>query len=174
MELRSKIIEIANSFVGKEEIGQNEGFKDKRFRLQMEAVGWRPGESWCSYFSELVWRLAYSHFNSIIASECEKLFSASCTKTYSRFKNNPSWEVSQFCRAGAIAIWQKYRNGNAYWQGHAGVVISTSEDYFVVVEGNSNNNGSRNGYKVAKNNREYNFDVENGLRLIGFIYPKDY
>jgi hypothetical protein len=169
--LIDRIVKTALSYEGKEEIVQNKGFKDPKFQVKMEAVGWDMLEPWCVLFTELVWRESYGNLNSLIADECRKLFSDSCTLSFKNFKK-AGWDVDMHPSEGSIAIWQLFKNGKGQWQGHAGIVVDVFEVEFLSIEGNSNDNGSRNGFKVAKKVREYNFTMGNGLRLIGFIKPK--
>ena len=43
----------------------------------------------------------------------------------------------------------------------------------LTVEGNTNDDGSREGYMVAEKQRKIDFDVkQNGLVLMGFVHPK--
>jgi hypothetical protein len=56
--------------------------------------------------------------------------------------------------------------------GHAGVVVEAHDNYFKSVEGNTNDAGGREGYIVAEKRRYYTFDVDNGLRLLGFVHPE--
>jgi len=61
MEIGEKIALTANSLVGQTEVKGNLGFHDGQFQLMMEAVGWKRGEAWCAYFTELVWKLVNIH-----------------------------------------------------------------------------------------------------------------
>jgi hypothetical protein len=90
--------------------------------------------------------------------------------TYSQFAASKKFTVSQIPVLGAIAVW---RHGDS-WQGHLGTVtaVDLEKKRFVTVEGNTNNNGSRNGYIVLEKLRSLGLPHNpNGLNLIGFIYP---
>lgn len=50
----NKIVEVAKSYVGQEEISGNMGFKDFDFNKQMKAVGFYLGAPWCAFFAKLV------------------------------------------------------------------------------------------------------------------------
>jgi hypothetical protein len=169
--IEQEIVDIAYSFLGQEEIRGNKGFKDARFQELMETVGWQFGQAWCVYFVELVWRLAYANQNSLIEARLSELFSGGAVKTYNRFKKYGSFEISQVPSKGAIIIWQNWKNGEPYWTGHAGVVVKTLSNSFLSIEGNTNNDGSREGYKSAERTRKLNFESTKGLVPLGFIKP---
>lgn len=165
--ISKKIVDTALSFVGQTEIGNNEGWKDSNFEKLMEAVGWKTGQAWCSYFSEAVYTLAYDK-----APFVSKLFSGSAVRTFDNFEK-AGYQVSAKPQPGAVVVWQTKRKGVLKWTGHAGIVVEVHKDYFVSVEGNTNGEGVREGDVVAKRKRTYNFDIYQGLQLKGFILPPD-
>jgi hypothetical protein len=156
--------------VGQEEIRGNLGFKEERFQELMEAMGWEKGQAWCAYFGELVWKLAYSRQNGLFVSRLDKLFSASAVTTFKNFKK-AGWPVhtGKNPKPGSLVVWQTYKNGKKYWTGHVGIYV---EKPFRTIEGNTNNDGSREGYKVAEKTRTFNYGSKSGLVLLGFIEPK--
>ena len=164
-----KIALTANSLVGQTEVKGNLGFTDAQFQIMMESVGWKRGEAWCAYFAELVWKLVNVHTPNI-NNELDKLFSGSTVQTWKNFLDSP-WINSDTPVVGAVAIWQKHKNGEPQWSGHAGIVVELEENKFQSVEGNTNDKGGREGYIVAKRGRTYNRTTNNGLRLLGFIHP---
>lgn len=172
MEIGEKIAKTANSFVGQEEIKGNLGFKDEQFQEMMKAVGWKRKQAWCAYFCELVWKLAYVHHLGI-NKQLSELFSGSTVQTWKNFSASGEWIVDKSPSRGAVAIWQKYKDGVAHWSGHAGIVIEVKDNKFFSVEGNTNDVGGREGYIVARKGRLYRFETDNGLRLLGFIHPKE-
>lgn len=60
--LRNTIVEVAKSYVGIKEIGNNEGFENADFQTNMKTVGWRSGSPWCNFFTDLVWKEAYNKY----------------------------------------------------------------------------------------------------------------
>ena len=170
MEIAKKIVQTANSFLGQEEIRGNLGFKDKTFEEYMAAVGWKKKQAWCSYFVELVWKLAFVHDQNLIR-ELNRLFSASAVETWVFFLSS-DWITSNIPSEGSLAVWQKYKKGVSHWSGHIGIVISHDDKHFTTIEGNTNDDGSREGYEVAEKHRKYSWKVNNGLRLLGFIHPE--
>ena len=169
------ILNYARSYIGKEEISGNKGFKDVDFQKKIEACGWDKGQAWCSYFCELVWKQAYGQYNTLMVVKLDKLFSANAYVNYDNFKK-AGFKVSEKAEAGSLAIWSKYKNGKKVkvdiWTiGHIGIVEKIFDDYFVTIEGNTSKEGSREGLVVGRNNRKYSFNTNNGLRLKGFIHP---
>jgi len=169
MEIGERIALVANSLVGQTEVKGNLGFTDAQFQVMMEAVGWKRGEAWCAYFAELVWKLVNVRYPKA-NQELDKLFSGSTVQTWKNFFSSPYITNDQPVK-GAVVIWQKFKNGEGQWSGHAGIVSEVHDSKFVSIEGNTNDKGGREGYIVAKKNRQYKFNTENGLRVLGFIHP---
>jgi len=171
--MNRSIKEIAESFIGKQEISGNLGFKDKEFEKKMKGVGFEKGFAWCSLFSELVWTEYYRQPKTPVAmAKIKKLCSASAVTTYNNFKNDPekTFTVSQTPKVGAIVIW-KHGKGP---MGHAGIVVEVLPDgkTFKSVEGNTNAAGGREGIEVALKTRKIGQPfLEKGLNVAGFIYP---
>lgn len=168
--IQETIREEALKWVGQEEIPGNKGWIDKHFEEMMKATGWNEGEAWCAYLGELVWYNAYKGYPHV-QKDISLIFSASAVQTYWNFKK-ALWTVSKKPCIGALVIWQRYKQGKQSWQGHLGVCIDYGDDDFETVEGNTNVAGKREGKYSMKKKREFNFLVENGLRLVGFVYPK--
>lgn len=178
-EIRNKIVELCYKYEFEKELKGNSGFKDDIFQQKLEAVGWNTGQAWCSYFTELVWKEAYGHFDSTVINILDKLFSANAVKTFENFKNSKSFKTktTQELERGDLVVWAHYKNGNpnkkSIWTlGHIGIVTKVAQLFFLSMEGNTNSQGGREGIEVAEKKREYDFYKENGLRLIGFIKPK--
>ena len=170
MNASKQILSTATYFLGYRERGNNEGFEDALFEKYMIGRGFESGMPWCSFFAELVYWSTYINRQK----ELDKLFSGSAVQTYHNFKKS-DWVVSGVPVAGALAIWQLYRGGVKQWQGHIAVVedFDLEKNQITTIDGNSNNDGSRNGYMVARVTRVINWEEENGLRLLGFIIPKE-
>lgn len=172
-DIQQAIVKTAMEFEGQEEIRGNMGFKDDEFEALMISVGWQKTFAWCSYFAELVWKHAYSSVDSRYIDILDAIFSGSAVQTFHSFKKSKYFETSSKAVPGALAVWQKYRNGQPHWTGHIGVVVELEEakNRFWAMEGNTNDDGSREGYEVAKRRRGYDFKTTNGLRLLGFVIP---
>jgi hypothetical protein len=174
MEIGEKIREIALTYVGQTELKNNSGFKDSTFQSRMQQTGWRSGLSWCAFTGELIYTEAYK--GTTIERDVIRLFSGSATETFKNFDLDPSWQTSTTVPViGAIAVW---RHGLS-WQGHLAIVtgVNIAAGTFETVEGNSNNDGSREGVEVvnktgAKSRKIKTPFSKKGLNLVGFIYPK--
>jgi hypothetical protein len=170
------ITKIALDNLGQEEIRGNLGFKDPEFERRMQAVGFKKGHAWCSYYAELVWKLAYQQYDATMNDTLDKLFSASAVQTWKNFKKAIEFETTLVPDEGSLVVWQTYKNGTPHWTGHIGIVIKYDQesDSLITVEGNTNDDGSREGYKVAKKRRKNMYrKTKTGLRLLGFITPLD-
>ena len=162
------IKDIAEKYLGQTEVKNNMGFTNPDFEKKMEVVGWRPSYQWCALFSELVWFEAFQG-NEEMLKLIKKNCSASAVKTYENFSQIEM--VSDKPEVGAIVIWQSHKKGVPQWTGHAGIVTKVNKENFVSIEGNTNDNGSREGIMVAQKTRSYSTSVYNGLAVLGFINP---
>lgn len=169
------IIETAAKYVGQKELKGNSGFVDDSFWAKMDAVGFDEGDAWCALFGELVYREAYAQYNSLYDPILDKLFSKSAVTTFRNFKK-AGWEIGRVPMEGALAVWQTYKDGKPYWTGH--LAVTGKKDTFTSIsfgttEGNTNAEGGREGIEVAEKNRKLDFEPkENGLVLLGFVYPE--
>lgn len=170
LTINDKLANIARSYIGEKEISGNKGFENSHFESLMQKMGWKKFQAWCVYFGESVWKEGYEG-NEHIIKDLDNLFSASAVQTWKNFYNSKRWESSQDPVKGALAIWQRYKDGKKTWMGHLGIV----EDYFSVflttIDGNTSG-GLREGDRVDSVTRKYNRNLENGLNLLGFVRPK--
>lgn len=156
--------EIAAGYIGQTELKGNMGFKDPCFEDKMRAVGFQDTHAWCSYFQELVFKEAYPD-----KKELDKLFSASAVQTFKNFKE-AGYLVSPTPQVDYLVIWQTMKAGKEQWTGHAGIVSKAIDnETFLSIEGNTNNDGSREGIKVCERTRKVIENVQNGLKVMGFI-----
>lgn len=178
------IVNVAKKYIGVTELKSNSGFVDAEFEKRMKQIGWKSGESWCSYFCELVWREAYDTYpiqNDISKELLDKLFSGSATATFknfdqSNFKTRVKGDPKQPIKTPALGALGVFRYGND-WTGH--ITICTgfepflkANNRFQTVEGNTNKDGSREGIEVAERTRYTNNEFSpKGLNFIGFILP---
>lgn len=171
--LQQLIVDTSTNYIGQKEIIGNLGFIDVEFQQKMEAVGWESKEAWCSYFAELVWREAYAQLNSEIEAKIRPLFNKSAVTTYNNFRRSEFAQyVTKKAEPGSVAI---FRSAGSTWQGHAGIVLMVKNSEMLLVEGNTNASGGREGIEVARKSRLIDFSTkEKGLILIGFINPIPY
>lgn len=164
----NKVVEIARKYIGQKETINNSGFKDYDFEDRMEKVGWKQGQAWCCYFTELVWKEAYPE-----KQDLDKLFSGGAVATYTNFAKDPDYICDKIPEPGAVVIWQYYKNSVPHWTGHAGIVVSSDGLNIYTIEGNTNSQGGREGIEVSEKIRSLDFvPKQNGLVLKGFIKPK--
>lgn len=158
------VVEIAKNDLGKVEKPQNSGFFDSALEEEMKGVGWQKGYAWCALISE---RWAKKAFPDK-AEEFDKLFDASAVKTFRNFAK-AGYKISATPVLGSLVIWQKYKDGQASWQGHAGIVSEViSDKEFKSIEGNGSTKGSREGTTVVEQRRRI-VKLDTGLNVLGFI-----
>lgn len=174
MNIAEIIVNEAEAKIGFKEIKGNQGFANQEFEDEMIAIGFEDGNSWCALFGEYVWKRSYQQYDATYNDELDTLFSKVAVTTYYNFRR-AKWDISKKPSVGALVIWQKHHGGKKHWTGHLGVVTKVNADLsFETAEGNSNSNGGREGVEVAKQCRKLDYsEHENGLNLLGFVYPKE-
>lgn len=167
MSYIDKIVSITKSYKGEEEKQPNLGFKSPIIDKDMRAIGFYNGASWCGFAVMLTLFKAYAD-NPKWLRLLKRYCSASTHLMWINFKASPEFITGQIPKVGAIAIWQDGNGTN----GHTGIVISTTDSkHFVSSEGNSNSDGSRNGYEWSENAHIAGLPhKDNGLNLLGFVY----
>lgn len=163
-----EIIQTAKSFLGQEEIQPNNGFKDPTFDAKMKSIGFYKGASWCGFFVILILKEVYKDAPEIWA-HLKNILSPGTHQMWLNFKAPNGIITGQAPKVGAVAIWQE---GGGI-SGHTGIVTSVDPDgkHFVSVEGNTNGQGGRNGYRVWNNLHLIGQPhSEKGLNLLGFGY----
>ena len=166
------IVEEAQQYIGQQEIKGNMGFKNSWFDKLMRSVGFRDTHAWCVYFCELVWHGMYKKYDERKLSDIKRIFTGGAVRTFRRFKEDQEWETSLMPKKGAIAIWQKWRNGKPTQYGHAAIVVDFSVNEIMTIDGNTDAKGGREGIEVAEKVRKINYGETKGLVLKGFIYPQ--
>lgn len=161
-----EIIANALSYVGQQEIPGNKGFEDPKFQAEMEEEGWQYGWAWCAVFCKVVFKNVYPERSK----ELNKLFSPSAVTTFNNFKD-AGFEILPLPEVGCLVIWQKMVDGKPTIYGHAGIVVKLNNSWrFQSVEGNSNDEGGRDGKEVALQlDRPTKKAVWSGLKVLGFV-----
>lgn len=168
MSLTDDIVSIAKSYVGQEEVKENQGFKDPGFLTKMKAVGWYVGAPWCAFLAKLIWQDAFTKDDTVGLPKLHTYMNGSALDTYHNFTKSAEFHVSTQPEVGAMVVW-KEGNGPS---GHAGIVIGVGATTVTTVEGNTNTNGSREGYLAAIKTRSLNLPFQAaGLNLVGFVHP---
>ena len=157
----------------------NFGFVNPAFQAEMIEEGWQVGWAWCAIFTKVVAKNCFPYQDKILNS----LFSPSAVQTYNNFKK-AGYQVSMTPAVDTIVIWQQYKNGEPnnigtkekpIYTGHAGIVVSVNPkdpSAFESIEGNTSTPGEREGYVVARHPHRVVADVQNGLKVLGFITIK--
>ncbi len=163
---RRKIVKFSESLVGQTEIAGNAGFTNEEFQNLMREVGWQPGDAWCVFFVKCIW---YNMAPDFLKDKIQRKVTGSTFTTWENLKNDPSFQVVDVPKPGDMVIWQDYSGGEPTSGGHAGIVKYLGIGNFTTVEGNTNTTGGSEGYEVAEKTRSFDYDKNNGLRLIGFL-----
>ena len=166
MILEERIVDIAQSFIGQEELPNNSGFKDPWFEEAMKSVGWEMDQSWCAYFPKYVWTEAYADDEETL-DLIDKYFVGHAVASFYNFRKSEEFAVRQVPVIGAIAVWKHGFTMN----GHMGIVTSFTTVDFETVEGNTHNEGELEAKEVADRFRMLNMPhAEDAMNLLGFIY----
>ena len=168
MSLIQTIVSTAKGYIGQEEIQPNLGFKDKTFEQKMKIVGWYKGAPWCAFLAKLIWQESFALSDSAAVQLIKRYSTGSALDTYHNYAKSKEFHVAHIPVVGAVVIWQE-GDGTS---GHAGIVIEVVDSNTIkTIEGNTNTDGSREGYIVASKTRKINVPRSKGLNLVGFIYP---
>lgn len=166
---RRKVANAAADFLNINEIGNNQGWSNKVFQSMMTNVGWKSGEAWCMYFVKAVYLETFPSR----ADKINEVLTGSTQQTWKNAKQSDVFNVitDGLAKAGDIVLWQNTSNTA---NGHAGIVYrKEGRDSGVVVEGNSNYDGAREGQGVVKSDRTLIPGVVSGsLKLLGFLRMK--
>jgi len=166
MSYADKIVAAAKSYVGQQEIQPNAGFKDPAFLAKMVARGWQKGQSWCAYLGKQCWVDAYADDAAKLA-KVKALLNGSAVESLHNCKADAAFTVNLTPAPGALCVFQ---DGSTV-HGHMAVCVGGG-DPFPTIEGNSNSDGSANGYEVVAHSRHMAM-INNtaGMHIIGFIHP---
>lgn len=162
---REEITRIAKSYLGQDEKPGNAGFIDPVFDKKMRAAGFYTGAPWCGFFALLVWKEA---------GENTALLSPSSYQIIQKASKAGNWHAKPV--PGAVVVWATFKNGKRQKTGHIGIVTDVDENgiNYATVEGNTTDKGGREGVTVAVRFRQLTpdkWETNNGLRLMGFMYP---
>lgn len=139
--LSSKLIQVAKGEIGKQEIpkGSNWGPEVKKY---LNSVGINEPASWCMAF--VYWCTATAAQALSVNNPLYKTGGV-MNQWYNAHPNNKILEHPQ---AGDIFIMEF-----AHGLGHTGIVETIEGPYINTIEGNTNEDGSREGYEVARRKR---------------------
>lgn len=147
-----KIIDVATTQVGVHE-GRSDGHwnNDQRYSDEVPGLEWSDGQPWCATF--VSW--------CAMKAGLEALYSrtASCDVAGGWFKQRHAW--SEYPAIGAQVFYGSPSDLN-----HTGIVIDYDADTITTIEGNTNDDGGREGDGVYRKVRQ-----RRSTNVIGYGYP---
>ena len=143
-------ISYARDFIGIEEIGNNRGPAVEWFQARGE-IG--PGDAWCAAFVNGIVEVTCAAHN--IRSPLEAVNFQGYVQSYYQHAEREGWLI-EWDQIFPGALFVKWFGPPKSRYAHIGFVdtpLLTAKE-FKTVEGNSNDDGSAEGYKIAQNWRE--------------------
>ncbi len=140
-----RIVAVAREAIGMSEhpVGSNDG---PELRAFMKEVGFVPGEPWCLWFARAVVYKAYAGeaVPEIVALDtglCQELLDVAREKDC----------ITRYVSTGSIFLLLNSQ-GHAF---HAGICVGPGAQIGTIasIEGNTNDNGSAEGYEVCRHVR---------------------
>ena len=161
--LAAMALETAISQLGQSEkpIGSNSGPMVNEY---LRAAGLNPGYAWCQAFVYWCYEVAAKKLNLVNPA----VKTGSVHDCWDR--SIASATIKKLLKADAVKAPVLVRPGDQFilsfngTSGHTGIVERTEGDVLYTIEGNSNENGSREGYEVVRHKRNVNDKA-----LLGFI-----
>ena len=148
-------VQIADSFEGIKEIGQNQGFDNKHFERMMFNVGWWRGAAWCAFSLKLIYKLAG------IQTTVTGWSPTAYNKRHIIYTDGKSREPIRPGDSGTLS-YNKYRNNSKRYKaiGHAFLIKKAIGNSAVLTgEGNTNDDGSREGNGFYEKIRPLNANI---------------
>jgi hypothetical protein len=144
--------------VAKAEAGYHEGYANghwnniEKYAPQVPGLEWAQGQAWCATF--VSW--------CAMKAGAADLFprTASCDVAGAFYRNAGRW--SDYPAIGAQVFYGSISDLN-----HTGIVYAYDDTYVYTIEGNTNDNGSREGDGVYLKKR-----ARRDSNLVGYGYPK--
>lgn len=172
-QLADKSLEIAKTQIGVKEQGNNRGLVVSQY---IKTGGGTDGQSWCMYF--VYW--CYNEASKLLKIKNPLQRTGSCSQQlryakslYSGIKviEADNMYFNAKIKSGAIAIFKKGTASSndigKLWLGHTGIVEKQiDKQTFQLIEGNTNQAGSRNGDGVYPKIRKIN---NSKLPILAFI-----
>ena len=140
MTLAQKTLEIATAQIGVEEMPRNSN-AGPEVEIYLKSVGLGKGYAWCMAFIYWCTHRASLHLN-------EKNPLKKTGGVLDQFNSRPLL-VKKAPQPGDVFI-MDFNNGT----GHAGFVEKIAGSTVYTIEGNTNDSGGREGYKVARRKRD--------------------
>jgi hypothetical protein len=150
MTLAQKTLEIAIAQIGVEEIPRNSN-SGPEVEIYLKSVGLTKGYSWCMAF--VYWCTQKAALQIVVKNPLKRTGGV-----LDQYNSRPLL-VHPTPQAGDIFILDLGKG-----LGHTGIVEKVVGNTIFTIEGNTNNDGSREGYKVARRKRDIN-SIKAFLRL---------
>lgn len=162
--------EFAAKFIGQKELQNNTWTDDTELGRLLHAAGQKSGEAYCAYFAEAVFKKTCQPKQ---VKELDDLFNASAVQTFKNFEK-AGYITGELPAVDWLVIWQLQKDGMPSWKGHAGIVssVNANDKYlFESIEANTTDGTkeNRDGGVVARKPHRVNKDVQNGLKVLGFV-----
>lgn len=151
MEIKEQALKIAASQVGTREVkNTNTGLAVNAY---LKSVGLPPGYPWCMAFVYWCYQLAAAQLrvkNPLIKTGGVLSEWGTIDEKYKVIPSS-ALNDNSLVKPGSVFVMD---HGSG--QGHAGIVEKIYGDMIETIEGNSNNNGSREGVAVVRHSRKIN------------------
>lgn len=134
-------VDIATSFEGIKEVGNNRGFNNKAFERLMLGVGWYPGAPWCAFALQLVYKLAG------LVTPITGFSPTAYNKKHVIYTDGKLREAIKPGDAGTLS-YNKFKKDRRRYKGigHAFIIKSMyGKSAVVTSEGNTDSDASREG-----------------------------
>lgn len=170
------ISQIAQGYLGQEEIPSNAGFKDPEFAAEMNTTDWYKGAPWCAFLAILVWRKAYASFPNML-HWINSWMIGNSQQMARNAHADPTWPTSTTEPIiGAMAIFGDVGSTIAGHTACAVINIDPDGIHYTTVEGNTRPAGNpgnvAEGYIVATHIHTIGAPhPTSGLEFIRFILP---
>ena len=166
---QQSIINTAKKWIGFKEIRGNQGFQNADFEaLMIKFGGFVKGQPWCGYFVTMVLMTSLKgKQKSDVQNVYRKL--GDTNNILSLLPQSDSFVLADDPKTGDIVVWNYYQNGEKQWNGHTGIVINVTDNGFDTIEGNTNTDGSSEGYEVVQHHRDFIYEAQNGLVISGYV-----
>lgn len=150
MTLAQKTLEIAIAQIGVEEIPRNSN-SGPEVDIYLKSVGLPKGYPWCMAF--IYWCTQRAAFQIEVNNPLKKTGGV-----LDQYNSRPLL-VKRIAQAGDIFIIDLGKG-----LGHAGIIEKATANILYTIEGNTNDHGGREGYKVCRRKRDLK-SIKGFLRL---------
>ncbi len=147
LPVRLVFVKEAEDFLDIQEVGGDNFGPAVEFFQKLGEI--RPGQPWCAAFVNACAEIACAKKN--VWSPLEVVPLEGFVQSYYDQAKLKGWLRDRPGIGDLFMVWHRRKNRYA----HIGIVARTTTNGFLTIEGNSNDEGSRQGYEVAQNFRQY-------------------